>query len=39
VVSPTGEIEAFVVTSGTAVMTVAVDPALSIDGNGRDGAG
>ena len=39
VVSPTGEIEAFVVASGTAVETIAVDPALSIDGNGRDGAG
>ena len=39
VVSPTGEIEAFVVESGTAVATLAVDPGLSIDGNDRNGSG
>ena len=39
VVSPSGEIEAFVVDSGGDVATVSIDPALSIDGNGRDGSG
>jgi hypothetical protein len=39
VVSSSGEIEAFVVDSDGDVATVPIDPALSIDGNGRNGSG
>ena len=39
VVSPSGEIEAFVVDSGGDAVTVSIDPALSIHGNGRNDSG
>jgi hypothetical protein len=39
VVSPAGDIEAFVVDSGEDGMAVPVEPGLSIDGNGRNGSG
>jgi sporulation protein YlmC with PRC-barrel domain len=38
VVSPSGEIEAFVVAAGEDEVTVPVEPELSIDTNGRDGS-
>jgi sporulation protein YlmC with PRC-barrel domain len=38
VISPSGEIEAFVVAAGEDEVTVPVEPELSIDTNGRDGS-
>jgi len=39
VVSPAGDIEAFVVDSGEDRLAIPVDPGLSIDDNGRNGSG
>ena len=39
VVSPSGDIKAFVVDSGQDGMAVPVEPGLSIDGDGRNGSG
>ena len=39
VVSPSGEITAFVVAAGDEEATVPAEPELSIDGNGRNGSG
>ena len=39
VVSPDGEITAFVVDAGEDAIAIPTEPGLSIDGNGRDGSG
>jgi hypothetical protein len=39
VVSPAGEIAAFIVASGDEELTVPAEPELRIDGNGRNGSG